>query len=263
MTRSASPAQPLQGKVAIITGAGSGIGKAIALCLGQAGAKVVVAEINPDTGESAATEIRKKVGGQAIFIQTDVTQSNSIRAMVQATVDAFGRLDIAVNNAAVPPDSAPLCEMDEAYWQRVIATNLTGVALCLKWQLRQMGSQDGGGGTIINMASATVNRAQPNLSAYIAAKHGVVGLTRTAAHEAAAQGIRVNAVAPGGVATDFTLETMRTLGLDIESEMARTSLFKRFATLEEVAGTVMWLASNAASYVNGAVVPVDGGMSVL
>ncbi|KAB8268654.1 hypothetical protein BDV30DRAFT_245585 [Aspergillus minisclerotigenes] len=252
----------LQGKVAIVTGAGSGIGRETALCLANAGANVVVAEANETTGKETAAEISAQTGSRGLFILTDVSRSESVQAMVIATIEAFGRLDIAVNNAALHPDASPIADLHEDHWQKIIGVNLVGVAFCLKWELQQM-IQQGGGGSIINISSATINRPQEKMSAYIAAKHGITGLTQTAAVENGRHGIRVNALAPGGVATDLTMATMQELGLTEENEAARSSLFKRFAKPEEIAQSVLWLASDAASYVTGATVAVDSGLSLI
>lgn len=252
----------LQGKVAVVTGAGTGIGKATALCLSQAGASVVLAELISATGEETAAFIQKQTGNPALFVHTDVTESGSIRAMIQATVDRFGRLDIAVNNAGMHPDCTPIASLDEDYWNRLLATNLTGVALSMKWELRQMIAQ-GQGGSILNMASGTVFRAQKGMAAYVAAKHGVVGLTQTAALENGCHGIRVNALAPGGVATELTMATLAAMGRTEMQESSRTSLLERFAQPHEVGQAVVWMVSEAAAYMTGSTVPLDAGMSVM
>jgi NAD(P)-dependent dehydrogenase (short-subunit alcohol dehydrogenase family) len=171
-----------------------------------------------------------------------VSQSKSIEAAVQAAVDKFGSLDIAVNNAGVHPDSAPIESLDEDYWNRLISVNLTAVALSMKWELRQMNAQ-GRGGSIVNMASGTVFRAQKGIAAYVAAKHGVVGLTQVAALENGEHGIRVNALAPGGVATELSKAAVEAMGLSEESATSRTSLFKRFAQPSEVDQAVVWMVS--------------------
>jgi glucose 1-dehydrogenase len=252
----------LQGKVAIVTGAGNGIGKATALCLSQAGASVVVAELVSSTGKETAALIQKQTGNPVLFVQTDVSQSGSIRNMVQETVDKFGRLDIAVNNAGMHPDCTTIDSLDEDYWNRLLATNLTGVALSMKWELRQLIMQ-GQGGSILNMASGTVFRAQKAMPAYVAAKHGVIGLTQTAALENGCHDIRVNALAPGGVATDLTMATLVGMGRTEKQESSRTSLLERFAQPHEVGQAVVWLVSDAAAYMTGSTVPFDAGMSVM
>ena len=252
----------LQDKVAIVTGAGTGIGKATALCLSQAGASVVVAELNTVTGEETAASIQQQTENPVLFVHTDVSQSESIKAMVQATVDRFGRLDIAVNNAGMHPDCTPIESLDEGYWNRVLATNLTGVALSMKWELRQMIAQ-GQGGRIVNMASGTVFRAQKGMAAYVAAKHGVVGLTQTAALENGCHGIRVNALAPGGVATELTMATLAAMGRTEKEEASRTSLLERFAQPHEVGQAVVWMVSEGAAYMTGSTVPLDAGLSVM
>ncbi|KAL4781967.1 hypothetical protein BJX76DRAFT_359400 [Aspergillus varians] len=252
----------LNGKVAIVTGGSSGIGHSTALYLAELGANVVIADINEEEGDSVASKIQQETLSQAIFIRTDVSSSPSVQSMVEKTVQVFGHVDIAVNNAGLPPDSTLLSELDEGYWHRVISTNLTGVALCLKWEIKQM-TEQGTGGSIINMASATIYKPQQRMAAYVAAKHGVVSLTQTAAVETGRLGIRVNALAPGGVATPLTLATLKTYGLTEEGEAARSSLMGRFAKPREIAQAVGWLASDAASYVTGATIPVDSGLGLM
>lgn len=252
---------PLAGKTAIITGAGGGIGKAIAILFAAAGANVVIAEINEKAGKQTAAGIQAS-GGQTLFVATDVSISESVQAMVQAAVTRFGRLDIAVNNAAMQCDTKPIAQLDEDYWHRLISVNFTGVALCLKWELQAMLGQ-GSGGSIINMASATIHRPGPKMPAYTAAKHGVVGLTKSAAAENGKHKIRVNALVPGGTMTELTAKGLEELGLT-EADMApRIGVLGRFAQPEEIAQAALWLAMDSSSYVTGALVPVDAGFDLV
>ncbi|OKL55431.1 hypothetical protein UA08_09306 [Talaromyces atroroseus] len=252
---------PLAGKTAIVTGAGGGIGKAIAVLFAAAGASVVVAEINEAAGKQAAAEIQA-AGGQALFVATDVSKSQSVQAMVQAAVTRFGRLDIAVNNAAMQCDTKPISELDEDYWNRLISVNFTGVALCLKWELQAMIAQ-GSGGSIINMASATIRKPGPMMPAYTAAKHGVLGLTRSAAMENGAHKIRVNALSPGGTMTELTATGLQKLGLTEADMASRIGVLGRFAQPDEIAQAALWLALDASSYITGAFVPVDAGYDLV
>lgn len=252
----------LEDKVALVTGAGNGIGKATARCLSISGAKVVIAEINAEAGKVAALELQQNSGNPVHFVQTDVTKSESIRQMIEETVEKFGRLDIAINNAAMHPDTTSIDSLDEDYWNRLLATNLTGVALSMKWELRQMISQ-GQGGSILNMSSGTVFRAQVGMAAYVTAKHGVIGLTQTAALENGSHGIRVNALAPGGVATELTVATLASMGRTEKEESSRTSLMGRFAQPDEVGQAAVWMVSDAAAYMTGSTIPFDAGMSVM
>lgn len=183
----------LDGKVAVITGAAMGMGKEAAILFAEAKAKVVVADINEKLGNEVVDQIRAS-GGEATFIHTDVSDSAAVQAMVQHAVDTFGRLDVAVNNAAIQPDNDPLVDFDEAYWDRLMSVDLKGQALCCKYEIRQLLAQ-GGGGSIINISSVSGFRPQPHNVAYVAAKHGVIGLTKVAALEHGKDGIRVNAVA--------------------------------------------------------------------
>ena len=247
----------LEGRVAIVTGAAMGMGAATALLLARRGAKVVVADIDAKAGEASAARI-KEAGGEARFVQCDVADEASVEAMVAATVEAFGRLDCAVNNAAITPDNLPIAEADMAAWDRVIAVDLRGVMLCLKYQIRQLLEQ-GEGGSIVNISSVSGVRPQPNNSAYVAAKHGVIGLTKTASLEYAPQNIRVNAVLPGAIDTPMLRGALETTGFT-EGEFAPAlSLFGRFGKPEEVAEASAWLCSDAASYVTGHSLAVEAG----
>jgi NAD(P)-dependent dehydrogenase (short-subunit alcohol dehydrogenase family) len=251
------PAGPLEGKVAIVTGAAMGMGEATARVFAAAGAQVLVTDINPELGQATAERIEQD-GGSASFCMTDVSKAADAEAMVRTAVERYGRLDCAVNNAAVTPDTHPIAELDEAEWDRILAVDLKGVALCLKYELSQMLSQ-GGGGAIVNIGSVSSFRPQPANAAYTAAKHGVLGLTKVASLENAPQGIRVNTVAPGAIDTPMIRGALETVGLT-EAEFAPVlSLFGRFGRPEEVAQASLWLCSDQASYVTGAVLNVDAG----
>src|SRR3954469_13883028 len=246
----------LSGKVAIVTGAAMGMGEATARVFAAAGAHVVVSDINAEAGEATAEAIRQD-GGSASFVRTDVSNAADAAAMVRCAVERYGRLDCAVNNAAVTPDTHPLSELDEQEWDRVLAVDLKGVALCCKYEIAQMLEQ--GGGSIVNIGSVSSFRPQPNNAAYVAAKHGVIGLSKVASMEAAPQGIRVNTVCPGAIDTPMIRGALETVG-STEAEFAPLlSLLGRFGKPEEVAQASLWLCSDAASYVTGAVLSVDAG----
>jgi glucose 1-dehydrogenase len=248
---------PLEGKVAIVTGAAMGMGEATARVFAAAGAQVLVSDVNAELGQATAEQIERE-GGSASFCQTDVSKAAEAEAMVRTAVERYGRLDCAVNNAAVTPDTHPIVELDEAEWDRILAVDLKGVALCLKYELAQMLSQ-GGGGAIVNIGSVSSFRPQPANAAYTAAKHGVIGLTKVASLENAPLGIRVNTVAPGAIDTPMIRGALETVGLT-EAEFAPVlSLFGRFGRPEEVAQASLWLCSDQASYVTGAVLNVDAG----
>jgi glucose 1-dehydrogenase len=249
----------LDGKVAVVTGAAMGMGEATARVFAAAGAHVLVSDINADLGQAVAEGIEGD-GGSASFCRTDVSRAADAEAMVRTAVERYGRLDCAVNNAAVTPDTHPIAELDEQEWDRILAVDLKGVALCLKYELTQMLGQ-GDGGAIVNIASVSSFRPQPNNAAYVAAKHGVVGLTKTASLENAPLGIRVNAVAPGAIDTPMIRGALVDAGTT-EAEFAPLiSLFGRFGRPEEVAQASLWLCSDAASYVTGAVLSVDAGFT--
>jgi glucose 1-dehydrogenase len=247
----------LQGKVAIITGAAMGMGEATAKLFAEMGAKVVAADIDEAGGRRVVAEI-EAAGGTAFFCRANVSLGGDVEALVKATVERFGRLDVAVNNAAVTPDTRLLSEMEESQFDKVIAVDLKGVALCLKYELAQMIRQ-GGGGSIINIGSVSSFRPQATTAAYVAAKHGVIGLTKVAAVENGQHNIRVNTVAPGAIDTPMMQNYLKDHNLTEADFAAPFSLFNRFGKAREVAQASLWLASDLASYVTGSTINVDAG----
>jgi len=244
----------LDGKVALVTGGASGIGRATALTFAREGAKLVVADMNAEGGQQTAHLITEK-GGEAIFVRTDVSKAVEVQALISQAVATYGRLDCAHNNAGIGGGRALTAEYPEDTWHQVIAVNLTGVWFCMKYEVPQMLYQ--GGGTIVNTASAAGLVGTRGTSAYVASKHGVVGLTKTAALEYAQQGIRVNCVCPGMIHTPMTER-----GLSDPERRARiiaNQPIGRVGTPEEVAEAVVWLCSDAASFVTGHTMTVDGG----
>lgn len=247
----------LEGKVAIVTGAAMGMGEATARLFAEAGAKVVVADFDGERGRAVADDIVAS-GAEALFVEVDISKAVEVEAMVAETVAHFGRLDVAVNNAALTPDNAPVTEFDEDYWDRLLAVDLKGTALCLKHELRQLHAQ-GGGGSIVNIASVSGFRPQPNNIAYVAAKHGVIGMTKVAALENGAANIRVNAVAPGAIDTPMLRGALEATGQSAEEFAPVLSLLNRFGQPREIAQASLWLASDLASYVTGTTLQVDAG----
>ena len=240
-------------KVVIVTGGANGIGRATALRFGQAGAKVVIADLNP-----AATEVVdaiKHAGGEALFVQADVSVGDEVENLVATTVQTFGGLHCAFNNAGVLPKAAAIADLDESDFDRTIAVDLKGVFLCMKYEIRQM--LQSGGGAIVNTASIAGLIADPGIGPYVAAKHGVIGLTKTAALEYAKHNIRINALAPGLVATDMTKPWFD--DPNIRSVLLANSPMGRPSQPEEMAGIVLFLCSDFASFATGAVFPIDGG----
>jgi NAD(P)-dependent dehydrogenase (short-subunit alcohol dehydrogenase family) len=245
----------LEGKIALVTGGGSGIGQATALAFAREGAKVVVADILVEGGEATVSQI-KNGGGDAIFVKTDVSQDAEVEAMVQKAVATYGRLDCAFNNAGIAGAAARTADYTQKQWDRVIGINLTGVWLCMKYEIAQMVKQ--GGGAIVNTASVAGLVGFRHGPAYVAAKHGVVGLTKTAALEYAKANIRVNAVCPGVIQTP-----MFERGLKVDPRIGETMSARepigRLGKPEEIAEAVVWLCSEAASFVTGLPMAVDGG----
>ncbi|WP_156290569.1 SDR family NAD(P)-dependent oxidoreductase [Oceanobacillus salinisoli] len=247
----------LEDKVAIVTGAAMGMGKETAKLFAEAKAKVVIADFNEENGRAVVEEI-KADGGEASFVKVDISNSNQVQAMVQFAVDTYGKLDVSVNNAALTPDDRPAAEFDEDYWNRLISVDLTGTALCMKYELQQMLKQ-GHGGSIINISSVSGFRPQPNNIAYVAAKHGVVGMTKVAALENGPHNIRVNTVAPGAIDTPMLRGALEQFGLKEEEYAPQLSLLNRFGKPREIAEASLWLASDASSYVTGTTIHADAG----
>jgi NAD(P)-dependent dehydrogenase (short-subunit alcohol dehydrogenase family) len=245
----------VQDKVVLITGGGSGIGRATALLFAKEGAKVVVADYNAEGGERTVRMI-KDSGGEAVFHAADVSNPTDVEALVNKTVASYGRLDCAFNNAGIEGERATTPEYTVENWNRVISTNLSGVFFCMKYEIAQMLKQ--GGGSIVNTSSIAGLVGGPRNSAYAAAKHGVAGLTKTAALEFAKANIRVNAVCPGFIRTPM-LERALDRGIFDESRLIERHPINRIGKPEEIAEAVVWLCSDAASFVTGVPMPVDGG----
>ena len=248
-------AELMQNKVALVTGASSGIGRATALVFAREGAKVVAADLNVVGGQETV-QLVKAAGGEAVFVETDVSQAASVEAMVQTAVDTYGRLDCAHNNAGVEGVLSRTAEQTEQDWEPVIRINLKGVWLCMKYELPHMLQQ--GSGAIVNTASGAGLIGVKRMAAYVASKHGVIGLTKTAALEYAKSGVRVNAVCPGVIQTAM-VERVSGRRPDVLEKMIAAEPIGRSGQPEEIAESVVWLCSDAASFVTGHAMAVDGG----
>jgi NAD(P)-dependent dehydrogenase (short-subunit alcohol dehydrogenase family) len=247
-----------EGKVAIVTGAANGIGRATAQEFASRGASVLLADVDIEGGEAAAAAIVGQ-GGAASFLRTDVSVSSDVAAMVAAAVDRYGRLDYAHNNAGIVGGAATVVDMAEETWNRGLAVMLTGVFLCLKYEIPAILEQ--GGGAIVNTSSGAGIIGFPTMANYVAAKHGVIGLTKTAALEYVTSGIRINAVCPG-TARSKMVEDWIGGDPDHEAEVAALHPIGRIAEAEEIAAAVLWLCSDAASFMVGASLVVDGGYTI-
>src|SRR6476646_12213555 len=241
-----------ENRVVIVTGGGSGIGQATAILYAQGGAKVIVPEIDEKGGQETVASI-KKAGGDASLLKTDVSNPEDCEALVKTTIRIYGRLDMAFNNAGIGGEMNPVADMSVEGWLKVINVNLNSVFYCMKYQLPEMLKQ--GHGSIVNMSSILGQVAFANSAAYVAAKHGVVGLTRNAAVEYAKQGMRVNAVGPAFINTPL----LSALDQKMKDALMTMHPIGRLGEPKEVAELVVWLSSDKASFVTGNYYAVDGG----
>lgn len=249
--------ETMTSRAALVTGAGSGIGRAVALAFAERGAAVMAGDID-DAAASETVELIRDGGGVAAFQHCDVSQGSEVEGLVLETQEAFGRLDYACNIAGIHnafPET--LIEADETTWDRVIATNLTGVFLCMKHEARVMLRQ--GHGVIVNMASVSGLFAEPGCYAYVASKHGILGLTKTAAYDYAKKGIRINAVCPAAIETPGLMRSPEEF---LQALKDRTPI-GRIGRPEEVAAVVMWLCSDLAGFVTGTGIVIDGGVTTV
>lgn len=245
------------GKVALVTGGGSGIGEACALTFANAGGRVAVVDVDVAAGERVTSAIKNK-GGSAIFIKADMGQVDQVEAMVKQTVESFGRLDIAVNNAGIGGESNPVGDYSPAGWLKVIEINLNGVFYCMRYEIPQM--LRSGGGSIVNMSSILGEVGFANSAAYVSAKHALVGLTQTAAIEYSAKGIRVNAVGPGFILTPLLEKNLDETAI---KAIAGMHPIGRMGTSQEVANLVAFLCSGEASFISGSYYTVDGAYTAV
>ncbi|MBV8139528.1 MAG: SDR family oxidoreductase [Deltaproteobacteria bacterium] len=247
----------LEGKVTLVTGAGGGIGRATAVVLGQAGAKVLVSDVSTRRGEETADLVRG-AGAEAEFFKADVSRAADVEALIATAVKRWGRLDCAHNNAGISGTVVNVADDTEENWDRTLAVDLKGVWLCMKYEIQQMLKQ--GGGSIVNTASTAGLLGAVRMGAYAAAKHGVVGLTRTAALEYARSNIRVNAICPGVVGTPVILGWFEA-NERLKKAMIAQEPIGRVGEPQEIGNAVAWLLSDHASFVTGAAIPIDGGMT--
>jgi NAD(P)-dependent dehydrogenase (short-subunit alcohol dehydrogenase family) len=249
----------VSGKVALVTGSGAGIGRAEALKFAEEGAKVVVSDVDVASGNETVALVKGK-GGDAVFVEADVAKASDVEALIAKAVETYGRLDCACNNAGVEGKIAPIAELSESDFDRVMSINAKGVFLCLKYEIAHM--LQSGGGAIVNLASVAGLIGFPGLGPYVASKHAITGLTKNAALEYSKQGIRVNSVCPGGIETRMldSLASQASGGrLGTREMFDPLHPMGRIGTPNEVAELIVWLCSPRASFVTGANIPVDGG----
>lgn len=248
--------ESLTAPVALVTGGSSGIGKATAIAFANAGAKTIIAARRIKESEEVVETIRE-AGREAIFVQTDVSKHDDVRRLMEKVIETYGRLDWACNSAAIEGGNASIVAYPEELWDQVIDINLKGVWLCMKYEITEMIKV--GGGAIVNISSISGFAGSPGFAPYVASKHGVIGLTKSAAREYGTSGIRINAICPGSVNTPM-IERVDGGPLTPDSWRINRPPLKRIGNPEEIANTVLWLCSNAASYVTGASLVVDGGL---
>lgn len=246
----------LDGKIGLVTGAGSGIGRSTAIAMAREGARVVVSDVD-DKGGAETVKMVTDAGGDGFFVHADVSDPAQIEALVKAAVDKYGALHLAVNNAGIGGESATCADYSIEGWRKVMSINLDGVFYSVKYEVPAMLAA--GGGAIVNIASILGLVGWAQAPAYVAAKHGVVGLTKAAALEFATAGIRVNAVNPGFIATPLLVNAGISEGSDLEAFIASKHAMNRLGKAEEVAEGIVWLLSDKASFVTGIPFPIDGG----
>lgn len=247
-------------KVVLITGAGSGIGKTTALSFAKEGAKLVVADVNEKGGLATVAEINQMDGAEAVFVKCDVSKADEVASLIETVILTYERLDIAVNNAGIGGLHQKTEDVDHDSFDQVMSINCTGVFYCLQAEIKQMLKQ--GGGTIINTASIAGLRGLPNALPYVASKHAVVGMTKTAAMEYARHNIRVNALCPVFTVTPlFNPEAIDQVSEGLSDKLKHGIPMKRFSTPQEMADATLWLASDKASFVTGQALAIDGGIT--
>jgi NAD(P)-dependent dehydrogenase (short-subunit alcohol dehydrogenase family) len=245
----------LDGKVALVTGAARGLGRASAQVFAREGARVVVVDVQRDGGEETV-QLIKRAGGEATFVRADISLSADVQAMVHTAVSTYGGLDCAINNAVINIGRHPLADITEEDWNRSLAVNLTGVFLCMKYEIRAM--LERGGGAIVNVGSGHEHSAAPGLAWYLGAKQAIYGMTKIAALDYGGRGIRVNAIGPGSMWTPAMREEVRKNPQHAD-RLGALSPMRRLAEPEEVAEAAVWLCTNAASYILGHTLVADGG----
>jgi len=250
----------LEGKVAIVTGGASGIGRATALAFSNEGAKVAVADVNDEGGEETVEMIINS-GGSAFFVHTDVSKSAEVENMVDKTVEKYGRLDCAFNNAGIAGEMAPTTECTEENWDRMTSVHLRGVWLCMKYEIPAMIKQ--GGGAIVNMSSVEgLGAGTPLAPAYVASKHGIIGITKNTARAYRKAGIRVNAVCPGAIRTPFLYSAAEKIGEAVVKMIEAREKDGLLGEPKDVANAVVWLCSEYASFITGHPLVIDGGTKI-
>jgi NAD(P)-dependent dehydrogenase (short-subunit alcohol dehydrogenase family) len=248
------------GKVVLVTGGTSGIGRASAIAFARAGANVVIAGRREAEGAQTVAECKKANGAaEAVFIKTDVSKADQVKALVEATVAKFGRLDCALNNAGVEDANVPVAQQTEENYDRVFNINVRGVFLSMKYEIAEMLKSSNGGGSIVNMSSVFGLVAYPGSAFYVASKHAVIGMTKSAALEYAKSGIRINAIAPAAIDTDMIGRFASSR--EIKAAVAAMHPVGRIGTPDEIAGPAVWLCSKSASFITGQTLTIDGGFT--